>query len=93
MKTNNLEASAKQNRMSLQESAAYRTRLDAVMEAGAIQITREQQELMRRGILDAEGNRIEAFVPPTDQDGLDNEIYEPDLARADTLRILEATKY
>ena len=92
MKTNNLEPHAKQHRMPLQESAVYRARLEAVVQAGSIQIAREQQELVRSGILDLEGNLIGAFVPPTDQDGLDNEIYEPDLAIANTLRILKTTK-
>lgn len=54
-------------RMSPAESAEYRTRQDAVIAAGMVGIKKEQQELIRRGILDTKGDRIKTFVPPIGQ--------------------------
>jgi hypothetical protein len=56
-------------RMSSEESAEFQARLDAVLAVGALQIAREQEELVRRGILDANGNRVKPFVVPAGQSG------------------------
>jgi hypothetical protein len=59
--------------MSPEESAEYRARQDAVIAAGVIQIRKEQEELVRLGIIDADGNLTKPFVPPPGQSGLHNE--------------------
>jgi hypothetical protein len=64
MKTNKPGRVEKLPRMSPQESAEFQARLDAVIATGVERIKRDQLELVRRGILDAEGNRIKPFVPP-----------------------------
>jgi hypothetical protein len=56
-------------RMSPKESAEFQARLDAVIASGMPQIKREQKELVRLGILDAEGNRLRPFVPPHGSSG------------------------
>ena len=56
-------------RMSPQESAEYQARQDAVIASGMAKIKRDQKELVRLGILDAEGNRVRPFVPPHGSSG------------------------
>jgi hypothetical protein len=56
-------------RMSSEESAEFQARLDAVLAVGALQIARDQEELVRRGILDANGDRVKPFVAPAGQSG------------------------
>jgi hypothetical protein len=51
-------------RMSAMESSEFQARLEAVIASGMSQIKRDHDELVRRGILDAEGNRMKPFVPP-----------------------------
>jgi hypothetical protein len=51
-------------RMSPEESTEFQARLDAVIASGMPQIKRDHDELVRRGILDPEGNRMKLFVPP-----------------------------
>lgn len=63
-------------RMSPQESAEYRARQGAVIALGVANIRRQENELIRRGILDACGNLIKPFVPPTGQSGLHSETDE-----------------
>jgi hypothetical protein len=55
--------------MSSEESAEFQARLDAVLALGAVQIAKDQEELVRRGILDANGNRVKPFVAPTSHSG------------------------
>ncbi|ADW68069.1 hypothetical protein AciX9_1003 [Granulicella tundricola MP5ACTX9] len=50
-------------RLSSIELAEYRTRQEAVIANGVAQITRNNEELVRRGILDADWNLIEPFGP------------------------------
>jgi hypothetical protein len=52
------------SRMSAEESSEFQARLDAVIASGMPQIKLDHDELVRRGILDAEGNRMKPFVPP-----------------------------
>jgi hypothetical protein len=73
MKTRIPSSRVRLPRMSPEESAEYRTRQDAVIAAGMVQINREQEELIRRGILDTQGNLIEPFVAPVGQSGECNE--------------------
>ncbi len=56
-------------RMSSEESAEFQARLNAVLALGAIQIAKDQEELVRQGILDANGNRVKPFVAPTGHSG------------------------
>jgi hypothetical protein len=74
MTKNNRSHPVQLPRMSPEESAAYQARLDAVIATGVAQIKREQEKLVRRGILDTEGNRIKPFVAPSDQSGEPYEI-------------------
>jgi hypothetical protein len=74
MTKNSPSHSVRLPRMSPEESAEYHARQEAVIAIGIVNIKREQEELVRRGILDAEGNRIKPFVPPSGQSGLHNDI-------------------
>jgi hypothetical protein len=56
-------------RMSAEESSEFQSLLDAVIASGLPQIKRDHDELVRRGILDVEGNRMKPFVPPHGHSG------------------------
>ena len=45
------------------EAAEYRTRQEAVIANGVAQIQRNNEELVRRGILDADWNLVSPFDP------------------------------
>ena len=51
-------------RLSSVDSAEYRTRQEAVIANGVAQITRNNEELVRRGILDADWDLIEPYDGP-----------------------------
>ena len=64
MVKNNLFKCARLPRLSSVESAEYRTRQEAVIANGVAQITRNNEELVRRGVLDADWNLIEPYDGP-----------------------------
>ena len=55
--------------ITVEESSEFQASMNAVIASGLPQIKRDHDELVLRGILDVEGNRMKPFVPPHGHSG------------------------